>query len=134
MKAFLVSILLVISSFAWAKPAYLNELSVAYPNTNALNTTKCMTCHNNGKALNPFGSDYSKIVRRGNLERTEAFKHLALLDSDQDGKSNLEELLAGTNPGKAETFETTFEIESNSNAFKASDTVSFDGTEWQWSE
>ena len=103
MKALLfVFGLLVVHSSVWAKPPYLNDLATAYPESQVLSTTKCNTCHNNGKPLNAFGQDYSRIVRRGGFERAEAFKQLGLLDSDQDGVSNLAELLKGTNPGKAD--------------------------------
>lgn len=99
---FILSILFFAHFNAFAKPPYLNELATAYPGSQVINTTKCQTCHNNGKALNVFGTDYSKIVRLGGLERSEAFKKLGLIDSDNDGVSNLEELLKGTNPGKAD--------------------------------
>ena len=102
MKVFLLIGLFITATSVWAKPPYLNELATAYPDSQVINTTKCNTCHNNGKPLNAFGKDYSAIVRRGNLERLEAFKQLGELDSDADGVSNLVELVNGTNPGKAD--------------------------------
>lgn len=89
-------------SIASAKPAYLNELALIYPDSQVLNTTRCQTCHNNGKALNSFGKDYAELIRRGNLDRDEAYAQLGEIDSDEDGVSNLEELTKGTNPGKAD--------------------------------
>lgn len=92
----------IFSPTSFAKPPYLNELAVAYPDSRANSTTKCQTCHNNGKALNAYGKDYSEIIRRGNLERDEAYAKLGEIDSDGDGASNLEELMVGTNPGKVD--------------------------------
>lgn len=96
---------------ASARPPYLNELSAVYPDTKVLSTTKCQTCHNNGRALNSFGKDYFEIVRRSTMDQEEAYTKLAELDSDGDGVSNLEEMINGTNPGKAE--KTTPDADSN---------------------
>lgn len=86
---------------AWSKPVYVGELASAFPGNQILNTTKCQTCHNNGRSLNAFGSDFGQLKRVG-LERIEMFRQLGALDSDKDGRTNLEELLSGLNPGKAD--------------------------------
>ena len=107
MKAFVLIGLFVAAASVWAKPPYLNELATSYPDSQVLNTTKCNTCHNNGKPLNAYGKDYVELVKRSDLERTEAFRQLGELDSDEDGVSNLVEMINGTNPGKADASEQT---------------------------
>ena len=91
-----------IVSVASARQPYLNEIASVYPDVQVLTTTKCQTCHNNGRALNAFGKDYREIVRVSNLEPEEAYTKLAEIDSDEDGVPNLQEMLNGTNPGKAD--------------------------------
>ncbi len=103
MRALLVLVAFFgIVSVASARPPYLNEIAAVYPDNKVLSTTKCQTCHNNGRALNTFGKDYFELVRQSTMEREEAYTQLAELDSDGDGVSNLEEMVNGTNPGKAD--------------------------------
>jgi hypothetical protein len=97
------AVLLMAGWTAEAKSKYVADVAAAYPASNA----SCATCHANPKptkaerALNPYGAD----VKQKALVRDEAGKKVLDLakvdglDSDGDGKSNGEELKAGTNPG-----------------------------------
>lgn len=68
---------------------------------------KCASCHTKpmpkkGEAdLNAFGKDVAAkaVVDAKAEKKTYDYKKIEALDSDGDGKSNLDELKAGTNPG-----------------------------------
>ena len=88
---------------AEAKAKYVPEVNAQYPAAKAA----CATCHTSPKptkadrALNPFGADVKQkaIVRDAAGKKTLDLPKIEGLDSDGDGKTNGEELKAGTNPG-----------------------------------
>lgn len=99
----LVAVLaLVLGSAAVATMDMQKEMNGKYATAKA----KCSTCHvkpmaKKGDAeINAFGKDMMKFVVDPKAEK-KAFDWAKLepLDSDGDGKSNLDEFKAGTNPG-----------------------------------
>jgi hypothetical protein len=95
--------LLVAAIPAAAKEKYLGLVDAKYPKAGA----SCSTCHatdvptKGNRGLNPYGLDVKKraVVRDAAGKKTLDLSKVEALDSDKDGKSNLEELKAGTNPG-----------------------------------
>ncbi len=81
-----------------ARPAYYGMLLANYPGSRIEQGAKCMACHN-GRAVNSYGkafvNEYSK------LSKPEIFKKIGLLDSDNDGLTNDQEIMEGRNPGVA---------------------------------
>lgn len=88
MKAILIALVLIPSA-AFASMARQNEFKAAYPAAKALHN--CKTCHEATPKLNYYGNDL-----QANANNPKAVESL---DSDGDGKTNLEEINAGTNPG-----------------------------------
>jgi hypothetical protein len=95
--------LLAFSSTVLATMPLQKELVAKYPGSKA----NCTTCHNNKMVkkgepdLNPYGKDMvAKAVIDAKAEK-KAYDYAKIdaLDSDKDGKTNAEELKAGTNPG-----------------------------------
>ncbi|MDB2447267.1 hypothetical protein N9W79_01440 [bacterium] len=81
-----------------ARPKYFSNFNKLYQtkseNFDKLNKFKCGICHINPRGRGtrtPYGEDFR--ANRRDLLKIEA------LDSDKDGISNLNELIAGTNPG-----------------------------------
>ncbi len=79
------------------------DLNAKYPTAKA----KCGTCHAKAMAkkgdaeINAFGKD---LMAKGLVDpkaekKSFDYTKVEALDSDGDGKSNLDELKAGTNPG-----------------------------------
>ena len=79
----------LVGSAAFAKPAVLSSFKVKYPTAKTLFT--CKTCHDATPKLNYYGMELQKSA----LD----FAAFEAVDSDGDGKTNLEEITAGTNPG-----------------------------------
>ena len=79
------------------------DLNAKYPTAKA----KCATCHVKAMAkkgdaeVNAFGKDLmaKALVDPKAAKKTFDFAKVEALDSDGDGKTNLDELKAGTNPG-----------------------------------
>lgn len=64
----------------------------------------CAVCHKlpvNGR-LNPYGQDLQKAMRslKTKAVTPEALKRIEKLDSDRDGRKNIEEIKGDTNPGE----------------------------------
>jgi hypothetical protein len=77
---------------------YASDLDAArayYPNIKGTRLNNCRLCHENDErfALNPYGRDYVRHDRD--------FAAIEPLDSDGDGFSNIDEILALTFPGLA---------------------------------
>ncbi len=95
--------ILALSSTALAKSKYMKQLVAEYPEAKAT----CATCHlkplptKADRELNPFGLDFKakSVVDPNAPKKIRDFKKIEALDSDGDGKTNGEELKAGTNPG-----------------------------------
>ena len=104
MKKFLAALaLLAFSTTVLATMELQKDMNAKYPTAKA----NCATCHvkkmaKKGDAeLNVFGKDMvaKAIVDPKAEKKTYDYKKIEALDSDKDGKTNLEELMAGTNPG-----------------------------------
>ena len=104
MKKFLAALaLLAFSTTVLATMELQKEMNAKYPTAKA----NCATCHvkkmaKKGDAeLNVFGKDMvaKAIVDPKAEKKAYDYKKIEALDSDKDGKTNLEELMAGTNPG-----------------------------------
>ncbi len=104
MKKFLAALAMIaFSTTVLATMELQKDLIAKYPTSKA----NCATCHvkkmaKKGDAeLNPFGKDAvaKAIVDPKAEKKVYDYKKIDALDSDKDGKTNLEELTAGTNPG-----------------------------------
>lgn len=78
---------------AVALPGDLAAFVTRYPFTDETRLDSCTTCHTAVPVLNPYGSDY--------LEAERDFAAIEPLDSDADGATNLDEIMALTFPGDA---------------------------------
>lgn len=69
----------------------------------ALAKLQCAVCHTttHGKGLNLYGKDIKKALKPGESKafKADILTRVEKLDSDKDGKSNIAEITAGTNPG-----------------------------------
>jgi mono/diheme cytochrome c family protein len=82
---------------ASAKPRFASEFASVYPEAAASQLNGCLLCHDSAvpqgeERLNPYGYDFGE---RGDKE----FRRIENLDSDGDGFSNIEEILALSFPG-----------------------------------
>jgi hypothetical protein len=83
--------LILLSSNAFSKPAYLAKFKTTYPEAKALHN--CATCHigTGYKGINDFARDYAA--------NNHDYKTIEGFDSDVDGFTNLDEINAGFLPG-----------------------------------
>lgn len=91
--------LLINASVCFALPQYLDAVTKQYPKSASPKKFKCAICHRgdpDNAALGPYGLDFSNNVLTSSGYN---FKSIENKDSDGDGKTNLEEFDAGTNPG-----------------------------------
>lgn len=69
----------------------------------ALSKAACMNCHLTAKGgkLNPYGKDLQGAMREEKTKKLTAavLKAVEGIDSDKDGKKNLEEIKGDSNPG-----------------------------------
>jgi hypothetical protein len=74
-----------------ARPEYAKDMPLELKNY-------CVVCHTHasGASLNVYGQDY--------LENGNSVSDIALLDSDEDGFTNDEELVKGTFPGDSNSY------------------------------
>lgn len=94
---------IVLASTGLATMDMQKDLNAKYPTAKA----KCGTCHvaampkKDAADVNAFGKDMmaKALVDPKAAKKTFDFAKIEALDSDGDGKSNLDELKAGTNPG-----------------------------------
>ena len=99
----LVAVLaIVLGSTALATMDMQKDMNAKYPTAKA----KCATCHvkpmpkKGDSETNAFGKDMMKFVVDPKAEKkTFDWAKLEPLDSDGDGKSNIDEIKAGENPG-----------------------------------
>ncbi len=84
-----------------ALPVYWNTIRSKYPDAEL--SQRCNTCHKNSNALNPYGQDFAAVVlNRGTLSNPENWLTLGLMDSDEDGTTNADEIAVDRKPGKAD--------------------------------
>lgn len=84
-----------------AKPSYLTRLKVKYPVINDSKLDNCQICHAGGIAdgpINFFADDFYENQHPSKIANIED------VDSDGDGFTNLEELVAHTFPGDPNDF------------------------------
>lgn len=91
-------VLILAGPAALAKPIYLSELQRSLPQGVGL-PLKCATCHAGGPQLNAFGRDFAQAKFQLSRTNPDWLKALMQQDSDQDGVSNYDEIVAGTAPG-----------------------------------
>lgn len=84
----------------WNKPF---ETTYKIGKDSELAKAKCMVCHEKktGGKLNAYGEDLGKVMKAAKAKKltAELLKKVEALDSDGDGKKNIDEIKAGTNPG-----------------------------------
>ena len=94
-KSFVTMILLIIiySDFSWALPSYMRLWEKKYSYS-----TSCTLCHSKGggSQLGGYGEDFQRFGMT-----PAAFGSIEGRDSDKDGSTNIEEILAKSNPGDA---------------------------------
>jgi hypothetical protein len=99
-----VSSLCLVAAAALALPAFVKVFSDAYKlkPTSDLGKAKCMACHESkmGGKLNAYGMDLTKALGKTKTLTPAILKKVEGLDSDKDGKKNLDEIKAGRLPGK----------------------------------
>jgi cytochrome c peroxidase len=66
-----------------------------------LGKASCATCHTSKKGgkLNPYGNDVKTALGSSKKLTADVLKKVEGLDSDKDGKKNIEEIKAGSLPG-----------------------------------
>jgi hypothetical protein len=102
----LVVAVLLMSVAVWAMSPYLKVFTDTYniKKETTLGGAGCSICHTTkgGGKLNPYGLDIDKAVKadKGSGGVTKAIlTSVEALDSDKDGKSNIDEIKADTLPG-----------------------------------
>jgi hypothetical protein len=96
--------LLLIPSPSQAQPKFLTRLIRQYPHLADTELNGCLVCHDKGVgggATNAFAEAY--------FDNGFSFSNIEDFDSDEDGFTNLEELMAGTFPGDANSTPPTVE-------------------------
>ncbi len=100
----LISLFTLSSIFAFSKPVFFNNLQSNFPTHNLIN--RCNTCHAHSGVpkLNTFGMAYDSVFIRPNaavqgMDPKQKFDFLMGLDSNKNGKTNLEDILADIIPG-----------------------------------
>lgn len=96
MKMALILLVALCSSFEiFATQSYLSVFTSTYPSVRGSQLESCATCHSPVKAdfLNAYGLDLRDKGKNLN------FKAIEALDSDEDGKSNIQEIKAEMYPG-----------------------------------
>lgn len=78
---------------ALAVAGHLRSFEATYPDAVGSRIDACSLCHNGGSARNPFGAAYQHAGHQ--------FAPIEPDDSDGDGFTNLEEIVALTFPGNA---------------------------------
>jgi mono/diheme cytochrome c family protein len=97
------------AAMALALATYAKPFTDTYkiPKESSLFKAQCSVCHvtPKGGALNPYGKDIANVMKvdRTNKLTAAILKKVEQLDSNKNGKKNIEEIKAGRNPGaKAE--------------------------------
>jgi hypothetical protein len=101
-RIFALLVVLGLASSLLATVDAQKQFVAAYPQVKG-KLDKCTTCHTGTPkkgepAMNAYGKDlFDKAFDKE--KKTYDFKKVEGLDSDGDGKKNLDEINAGTNPG-----------------------------------
>lgn len=100
--------ILGIGAVAMAKTPFVKDFASTYgvDKTTALGQAKCAACHVGKSAkVNAYGADLQVAMRKEDTKvlTGSVLKKVEGLDSDKDGKNNLEEIKAGTLPGDAKS-------------------------------
>lgn len=88
---------MAMAHMAWMKPF---EQTYNIKSTSELGKAKCAACHTGkmGGKLNKYGEDLKKAAGGEKKLTADILKKVEGLDSDGDGKKNIDELKAGTLP------------------------------------
>ena len=89
-----IAMLVGVAVSALALSSYLDLFNAQY-GTTGTKLDSCNVCHTTVPALNPYGTDYAA---NGNN-----FVAIETIDSDGDGYTNIDEINAGTFPGKVDS-------------------------------
>lgn len=101
----MVGLVLPLAVFALALSTFGKVFDTTYKieKDSELAKAKCMACHVGvkGGKLNPYGKDLDEAMAAAKTKKLtpEILKAVENLDSDGDGKKNLEEIKADRNPG-----------------------------------
>lgn len=76
---------------AHALPVYLTAAVLRYPNIQATPLNSCSLCHSGGTNRNPYGQDF--------VEHSLNFEAIENIDSDDDGFTNIDEIIGIAFPG-----------------------------------
>jgi mono/diheme cytochrome c family protein len=101
-----ITALVGIATMAMAMAGFNKVFDTNYKveKSSALGKASCGLCHASAKGgkLNPYGADLAAEMKKaGSKKLTPAIlKAVEGMDSDKDGKSNLDEIKADTHPGK----------------------------------
>ena len=94
-----------VGAMAWATGAAGTVFVKTYKidKTSSLGKAACAVCHKNkhGGPLNPYGKDLEKAMKTLKVKKVtaEVLQHVEGLDSTKTGKTNLQKIQAGKNPG-----------------------------------
>lgn len=111
MKYFRLIVLAVVTlgvQVAHAEPEFLDVITKKYSisDTSKLGEKTCGICHISDEdyAFNPYGKQVAQYLTEHNLKALDdnILVAVAGLDADGDGKTNDDELKAGTDPGKSD--------------------------------
>ncbi len=107
---FVVSVVAVMLALGSAVTVFANtgalvDFNAQYPG-NTFNNS-CSICHTHVPALNPYGKALLDAGGTGSVISDATFVAVEPLDSDKDGFTNLQEILAGTFPGDRKSFPKT---------------------------
>ena len=101
-----VGIVLPLAVFAFALTSFGKVFDATYKieKTSNLAKEKCAVCHVNTKGgkMNPYGMDLGQAMAAAKSKKLtpEILKAVENLDSDKDGKKNIDEIKADRNPGE----------------------------------
>lgn len=87
-------IILMISSSASGTTILGDVFQAYYPTSNSWSNFQCVICHSVGDLRNPYGQAFEN-----NGANNGALNAIRAMDSDGDGYTNEDEILAGSNPG-----------------------------------
>lgn len=101
----MVGLVMAMAIFAFAFSTFAKTFDTTYKieKTSKLGKAGCALCHTTAKGgkLNPYGEDLKKVLTAAKTKKltAEFLKKVEKLDSDKDGKTNIEEIKAGRYPG-----------------------------------
>lgn len=106
--ALTAGVLTMTSVAAIAFPGMVKDFTGTYGvgKDSTLGKATCAVCHiGKSPKLNPYGVDLQKVMKADKVKKLTSgvFKKIETLDSDKDGKKNVDEIKGDTNPGDAKS-------------------------------